>query len=607
MSVPLLSLREISVAFGGKPLFEDLTLHISAGDRVCLVGKNGAGKSTLLKIIADEVEVDRGERFVQPGVTIGYLPQTIEANPEQTIYDYVLQDIPKEEEEQLYLADIVLGPLELVGNQLMGALSGGQERRVALARALLQKPDILLLDEPTNHLDIEVIQWLETYLARFRGGLVCISHDRAFLSNWSDRIFWLVNYSVLTHTKGYSDFERWSEEILEHQAQSLSKLGKKVDTENSWLQQGVSARRKRNQRRLKELFQLRDSLKQAHHQFKKTTQKLKFDDLSTDYGSRLVVRCKGLTKSFTREGKQVPIVNDFSFRVLKGERIGIIGKNGTGKTTFLNMLLGREEADSGLIKLSKSIETSYVDQKRSSLNPDFTLWKTLCPTGGDTVFIGKKKSRHVVSYLKDFMFTPEQVKGPVAMLSGGEANRLLLARELVSPGNLLILDEPTNDLDMDTLDMLQEALATYQGTLFIVSHDRDFLDRTVTRLLVFEGDGKIGDYAGGYSDYLTQRKHEVPTKEKAKEVKTEKLEQEQAKPKKLSYHHERELKMLPEKIEALGVEMKALETKMMDADFYHKDADGFHEASNRLGEIRMELQRAEDRWLELSMMKESKG
>lgn len=606
MSTPLFYLKDAMVTFGGAPIFTGLDLQIMEGDKICLVGRNGSGKSTLMKLITGQLEVDSGERFVQPGTRIGHLAQAITPKVGQTVRDFVLSGLHHntDYDNNTYLADRVLLPLDLEADAHMDKLSGGKLRRAGLAQALISEPDILLLDEPTNHLDLTGIEWLEDFLKTYRGGLLCISHDRAFLRNISRKTFWLDRGAVRTNPRGYEDFERWSEEIIEQEERTLQKMGKKLEAENDWLRYGVSARRKRNQRRLKDLFTLRSTLRAEKSRHKTLSDGIRLPPLTPELGSKLVLEMKDVAKSF---GDKL-IIRNFTTRVLRGERIGVIGPNGSGKTTFLRMVLKHLEPDSGNVRLGKNLDISYFDQKREILNPSETLWETLCPQGGDTIEVGGVP-RHIVAYLKDFMFTSTQARSPVSTLSGGEANRLLLAKQLANPGNFLILDEPTNDLDMDTLDMLQEILSEFEGTLFIVSHDRDFLDRLVSRSIVFEGNGLVREYVGGYSDYMAQRQEEEQAIRKASAP--AKREGAAAVPEKnttkLSYKLKHELEKLPERIEQLTLDIEELEVTLADVSLYSSDPETFHRASSDLERKKAELAQAEDRWLELEEMQQGFG
>lgn len=610
MAFPLLYIKDAHITFGGKPLFTGISLQIMQGDKICLVGRNGSGKSTLLKVISDELELDSGERFIQPGIRIGYLPQQVMYKPGQLVQDYVLEGLEshntQEEIDNRYHADRVIIPLNLKPHAPMEKLSGGKLRRAGLARALVSNPDILLLDEPTNHLDLSAIEWLEGYLRQYKGGVVCISHDRAFLQNISSKTFWLDRGGLRTSDKGYQHFEAWSEEVMDSEQKSLERMGKKLEAENHWLAYGVTARRKRNQRRLGELIALRSKLKGDQSHFRSLNATIKLPPLGPDMSSKLVVEVKELSKSFTDVDPPKCMIQNFSTRIMRQDRIGIIGRNGAGKTTFLRLLLGELQPSSGHIRLGKNLTITYFDQKRASLDPTKTLWQTMCPENGDTVMV-RGEPRHVVGYLKDFLFDADQVRSPVGTLSGGECNRLLLAKELANPGNFLILDEPTNDLDMDSLDVLQEVLSDYQGTLIIVSHDRDFIDRLVTKTIVFEGNGVVEEYIGGYSDYLAQKKAQITALKPAKSTSAPKqstADQPLPSSTKMSYKYKRELELLPTKIESLETEISSLEATLADTNLYTQNIDRFHEASTRLMQKKSELQHAEERWLELEEMRE---
>lgn len=607
MNLPLFFLKDIFVTFGGTPLFSDISLQIMEGDRVCLVGRNGSGKSTLMKVVQGIQELDGGERFTRPGVRIGYLPQNVIPIHGQKLQDFVLEGLPEEErtDENRYRADMVLSPLGLKPDKYMETLSGGKLRRAGLAQALVADPDILLLDEPTNHLDLNAIEWLEGYLQReFKGGLVCISHDRTFLTNISNKTFWLDRGQLRVNQKGYQDFERWSEEVMNDEEKRLERLGKKLEVENQWLAFGVTARRKRNQRRLGELFALRSKLKEERTGNAGLTSTIKLAPLTPELGSKMVLEMDGVCKTLDQRPPPKKVLHNFSTRILRKERIGVIGRNGAGKSTFLKLIVGQLEPDTGRIRRGKNLEITYFDQRREELKPNDTLWETLCPQGGDSVWVNGAQ-RHVVSYLKDFLFDAKQVKSPVGTLSGGECNRLLLAKKLANPGNLLILDEPTNDLDMDSLDVLQDVLSDYEGTLIIVSHDRDFLDRLVERTLVFEGEGVVEAYIGGYSDYLAQKKESAKTEKAKKTPAQAKVETmaEKKPPAKLSYKFQRELELLPGQIDTLMGEIDLLEASMADSSFYARDPEGFQKASNGLAEKKRQLHEAEERWLELEEMR----
>jgi len=600
----LISLEDISLNFGGKPLFEGLRMHIGEGDKICLVGKNGAGKTTLMRLIMGNLEVDSGQRFCLPGLTIGYLAQTVEHNADDNVHQFVMSglEVGEQTEDKHHLADMVITPLDLTPEALMGTLSGGQLRRAALARALIAEPDVLLLDEPTNHLDLAAIEWLEQYLAMYRGALVCVSHDRAFLAAISRKVFWIDRGMIRTCPDGYRNFEAWAEQIVEQEARELQNMQKKLAAEVDWTQGGVTGRRKRNQRRLSELYRLREKLKSDKAAYNQRMSAIDVEKLTPTQASKIIVEFKHVDKAFNADDRTIPILKDFNLRIVRGDRIGILGKNGSGKSTFIKLLIGELEPDAGRIVRGKTIDIAYFDQNRVQLNPNKTLWDTLCPNGGDYVFLGAGQDRpqHVCGYLKDFLFDPRMARDRVSTLSGGQQNRLMLAKLLTNPGNVLILDEPTNDLDMDTLDMLQELLAEYQGTLLVVSHDRDFLDRTVTEVLAFEGNTVIEGHMGGYSDYHAAKKKALPAAPKKSSEKYASASLPPEAPKvKMSGKQKHELEKLPARITALEQEVAALKETLLDTNLYTNDHEKFDTVTRRFAKAQHELEVAESRWLEL--------
>jgi ATP-binding cassette subfamily F protein uup len=601
---PLISLKDTTLSFGGQPLFSGLDLSLARGERACLVGRNGSGKSTLLKVLAGTQDTDTGERVMQSGARIAYLPQDPDLPKEQTVRSFISAGLPPGEKDELHKVDSMLALLELSGAAALGTLSGGEGRRVALARALVNAPDVLLLDEPTNHLDLPTIQWLESELARYRGALLIISHDRTFLKATSNTVIWLDRGKTHKLNKGYDAFDDWAEKLREEEAQELYRLGKKIEQEEHWLHRGVTARRKRNMGRLSKLQELRG---QKQEMLANQQGQLTMAAAEANKSGKAVIEVKNLNKVYqTPEGAPLPIINDFSTRILRGDRIGIVGRNGAGKTSLVNLLLGRLAPDRGAVKLGSNLEIKLFDQRRESLDFTATLWETLCPGGGDMLMVGGRQ-KHVVSYLKDFLFSEAQVKQPVGSLSGGEKNRLLLARILAQPSNLLVLDEPTNDLDMDTLDLLLEVLDDYQGTLLLVSHDRDFLDRLCTSVILLDGQGNAQEYPGGFSDALHQAGG-LPGARPRRQAAKEKVA---AKPRakgpsgKLSYKDQRELDNLPKVMEQLGNEIARLEKTLAAPNFYAKDPAGFQQASDRLTAAQAELESGEERWLELEERRES--
>lgn len=609
------------VRFGKNPLFEGLELHIHHGDRVCLVGRNGAGKTTLMQIISAARELDEGKRFVEPGIRIGYLEQDIKIDERLTVYAFLHAALPRDKqgEEYGYLIDQITGPLEIDPQAIIGELSGGQKRRAGLARALLEEPDILLLDEPTNHLDIYGIEWLEDYLKSYRGALLCISHDKTFLANMSNKIFWLDRGRIRVCPQGFAAYDEWSQALLDHEARELERRQKLVAQEVAWASQGVRARRKRNMRRLDAMHDARAALKKDQHQYNQTLRKIELEPPSPSVATRIVAEFIKVTQQFGEGDGAKTILDGFGLRIMRGDRIGIVGRNGSGKSTFLRLLTGDLEPNTGKVKRAVNLRISYFDQHRSDLKDDNSLWKTLCPQGGDYVDVNGKP-RHVCGYLKDFMFDPKIARDSVATLSGGQKNRLMLAKILSNPGDVLILDEPTNDLDMDTLDMLEELLANYKGTLFVVSHDRDFLDQTVSTMLVFEGDGEIHRVIGGYQDYIREYHPEralkeekaaaklvaaKPVKEKAAKSSSSKVAIPVASPPairsstKISFKLRHEHEQLPRQIADYEARITELMAQLGDPDFYLRNPEGFDKASRELARLQPLLDKAEMRWLEL--------
>jgi ABC transport system ATP-binding/permease protein len=592
---PLVALRDAGIGFGGRPTFTGVSLAIGGGERVCLVGRNGSGKSTLLKALGGLIELDGGERFVQPGTRIAYMPQVPEFDAAMTVGDFVATGLPPATEatNRDYLVAATLDEVELPGDRLLANLSGGETRRVSLAQILVGDPDILLLDEPTNHLDIPAVEWLEERLFGHRAGLLLISHDRTFLKRLSRRTLWLDRGSLRELDKGYDSFEEWSEGILAAEEAAEARADKRIAAETIWSRQGISARRKRNQGRLRNLEKMRNERAQriAH----KTA---KLGNVASEAGGRLVAELDHVAKAF---GDKI-IARDFSTRVLRGDRVGLIGRNGAGKSTLLGILAGTIEPDSGVARHGTNLTLAIFDQLRQSLDPESTPWATLTDGGGDTLAV-QGRTRHVASYLKDFLFEERQFKAKINSLSGGERNRLLLAKVLAKTSNLLILDEPTNDLDMETLDLLEELLADYEGTLLLVSHDRDFLDRLVTSIIAVEGDGIVHEYVGGYTDYLRQRRAPLAPKRpvEARSVETTSAPEAQRNraASKLSFKDQRELDGLPARIAKLEAEKAEIENLLADPAGA-ADAARLKAGMVRHGELVAELAAAEERWLALA-------
>lgn len=594
---PIFYIKEGNLGFADKIVLSDLELYISSGDRVCLVGKNGCGKSSLMKIIEGEYELDSGELFQDSTTTIGYLKQDMKSLPDCNIYNLVLSEF-KDQESNKYHADIILEQLEIDGMLELKNCSGGQVRRAYLAKALVSRPDILLLDEPTNHLDIQAIEWLEEYIKLYDGAVVCISHDRTFQENITNKVWWIDRGILRKSTKGFKYYDEWREEIIASEEALLRKMNRKLEAEKGWLNTGVTARRKRNQKRLANLHRLRESLRTHQSHLHQAKARLQIELAGETNKTKFIIEAENISYSFP--GKK--LFDNFAFKVKKGEKIGVIGPNGVGKSTLIRLLTKELEPTLGKVKHGVNIDITYFDQHRSDLNPQHSLKQTLCPEGGDQVFL-KNSTMHVAGYLKRFMFDPKILDNKVATLSGGEANRLLLAKALINPGNFFILDEPTNDLDMDSLEMLLEILADYNGTLIIVSHDRDFLERLVTRTLVFTSD-KIIDLYGGYDDYLKYYKKEQKEPKKQKVKPTSISVEKTTNSKKLSYKYVRLLEVLPGEIEDLEKKIENTEKQLAEVDLYNSNIQKFNELTEMLLFFRTELEKKLERWVEVESMKE---
>jgi ATP-binding cassette subfamily F protein uup len=601
MAPPLLQLRDIHLTFGGKPLLEGAELSVAPGERLALVGRNGAGKSTFLKIAAGLVEPDRGERFLQPSVTVRYLPQEPDLSGHETILSFVEAGLAPGDDP--HRARYLLETLGLTGEEGTARLSGGERRRAALARVLAPEPDILLLDEPTNHLDIAAIESLEASLKASRSAIVLISHDRRFLENLSRATVWLDRGIARRLDQGFGAFEAWRDQVFEEEEREQHKLDRKIVNEEHWVRYGVTARRKRNVRRMAELRDLRAERRRNAQNRRAGNVKLTVQEARAS-GQEIVV-AKDIAKSFGDRA----IVRDFSLTIERGDRIGFVGPNGAGKTTLLGLLTGTLAPDGGTIKLGTNLELATLDQTRASLNPEATVADTLTDGRGDTVIVAGV-ARHVVGYMKDFLFTPEQTRAPVKALSGGERGRLVLARALARPSNVLVLDEPTNDLDLETLDLLQEMLTDYPGTLLLVSHDRDFLDRIATSVVAFEGEGRWQEYAGGYSDMVAQRGFGVTALGVAKPAapaapRVPRPEPERAKARqKLTFADQHALRTLPAQIEKLTAEIARLEASLTDPELYRRDPKKFASTGETLEKLRTQLSDAESEWLRIEMLRE---
>jgi len=595
---PLIQLSDVALTFGSTPLLDGVDLSVSAGERVGLVGRNGSGKSTLLKIAAGLIEPDRGSRFVQPGACVRYLAQEPDLSRYATTLAYVEAGLnPSDDPHQ---ARYLLAQLGLTGTEDPAHLSGGEARRAALAHVLAPAPDILLLDEPTNHLDLPAIEWLEATLAASRSALVLISHDRRFLENLTRTTVWLDRGKARRIELGFSAFEAWRDETLAEEEMQQHKLDRKIVAEEHWVRYGVTARRKRNVRRMAELAALR----QRRREHRAAAGKATIEAAQAEKSGALVIDAKAISKTFGAR----KIVDKFSMRVMRGDRIGIVGPNGSGKTTLVNLLTGQLAPDEGEVKLGARIEMATLEQSRDSLNPDWTLREALTGGRGDHVDVGGR-SRHVIAYMKDFLFEAEQARTPLSVLSGGERGRLMLARALAKPSNVLVLDEPTNDLDMETLDVLEEILGDYAGTVLLISHDRDFLDRVVHAVVAPEGDGRWTEYAGGYTDMLAQR-GAAPAGRAASKTRTPDkapsgpAQAAKGAKRRLSFHEKHALKTLPAEIARLHEHVRSLQGALDDPGLYARDPKAFTQTSVRLAAVQAELAAAEERWLELEILRE---
>ena len=595
MAPPVLPLRDIELSFGTTPLLEGAEMAVMTGDRLCLVGRNGSGKSTFLKIAAGLIDIDGGERFIQPGTTVRYLAQEPDLSNFETTLEYAESGLAPGDDT--WRAQYLLQQLGLTGDEDPKVLSGGEARRCALAQAMAPEPDILLLDEPTNHLDLPAIEWLESELKGLKSAIVMISHDRSFLNALSTSTVWLDRGMARRMDRGFEHFENWRDEVLEQEQLERHKLDRKIVREEHWITYGVTARRKRNQGRLRELANLRQTRKDQ----RQATGNVKITVTEGDVSGKRVAEAKNISKTW--DGP--PVVRDLSLRIQRGDRLGIVGPNGAGKTTLLKMMTGALAPDTGEVKLGTTLQMVTLDQRRDTLKPEWSLQDALTGGVGDLVEVNGQ-SRHVMSYMKDFLFAPEQARTVVSALSGGERGRLLLAMALAKPSNLLILDEPTNDLDLETLDLLQEMLANYPGTALIVSHDRDFLDRVATSILVFEGDGNWIEYAGGYNDMLAQRKASVMSgqessqKSRSNKSATAKLKP----PSRMTFKDKHALETLPDKMAEIQVAIADLQSTLADPDMFARNPDKFDGAVKGLQVAQAELEAAEERWLELEMIRE---
>ncbi len=591
---PILSWEGLGLQQGGRWLFTDLDLHIGPRDRLALIGRNGAGKTTLFKLIANQIEADKGKRSIQPGTKVVMLEQEPDFTPFETLMDFALAG---PEAPQRHEVEAIAGQLGIDMSRPAATASGGERRRAGIARGLAMDPDLLLLDEPTNHLDLAAIDWLEGWLGRYKGAFLVISHDRTFLKRLTRATLWLDRGSLRRKEVGFGGYEAWEEAVYAEEARAAEKLDARLKLEAHWLERGVTARRKRNMGRLEALHRMR--AQRAAMIGKAGTSKLALES-DSEIRTKSVIVAENVTKRF---GERT-IIRNFSLRIQRGDRIGVVGANGAGKTTLLKLLTGELEPDEGTVTLAKTLQGVMIDQQRSLLSPDKKVRDVLAE-GGDWLDV-RGVRKHVQAYLKDFLFEPSLVDAPIASLSGGERSRLLLAREFARKSNLLVLDEPTNDLDLETLDLLQEVIADYDGTVLIVSHDRDFLDRTVTVTLGLDGSGTVDIVAGGYEDWEAKRKKPAVAAEKktAKAVAAPPATPPPPRPGKLSYKDQRDYDLLPARIEELDAEIAKGEHTLADPDLYSRDPAKFARYTELLDKLRTEKEAAEERWLALAEMVE---
>ena len=601
-SAPLLQLSDIALTFGGAPLFEGLDALVQHGDRLALVGRNGSGKSTLLKVMAGLIEPDRGTRTVPSQVAVGYMDQDPDLSAFATLGDFAASGLPSEE---AYRIDIEAEGLKLDLAVAVAQASGGERRRAALVKLLAEAPDLMLLDEPTNHLDIAAISWLEARLRTGRQAFVMISHDRAFLTALTRGTLWIDRGVVRRRDKGFLGFEEWRDRVWAEEDEARHKLNRKIEAEARWAVEGISARRKRNQGRVRALQALR--AERAAMRARPDRAALELESGSSS--GRLVIEAKDLTKSWGDS----PVVRGLDLRILRGDRIALVGPNGAGKTTLLKLLTGEIAPDVGTVRHGTNLELAVFDQTRAALDPDRSLWDSLtvsdelAVSGRNDQVMVRGTPRHVVGYLKDFLFDEQQARGPVRALSGGEKARLLLARIMARQSNLLVLDEPTNDLDVETLDLLQDVLAAYDGTVLLVSHDRDFLDRVATTTLAFEGGGRVVAYAGGWSDYLSQRTEvaepcagpQTPRSAARRQVGEREITTSEER-RGLSFTERHRFDALPDEIARLEAEISKLETLLSDPELFGREPETFRKASEALVSRQSRLEAAEEDWLLLS-------
>ena len=601
MNQLIFSLKEGSISYHKNEIFKELDLNIHRKDFIALVGKNGAGKSTLMNVISGQHEIDLGEIWSIDNIAVNYFNQNYKLqNENNTVEKEILSAITNQDD--IYEIDIFCNNLSLDKNSLIKNLSGGQKRRVGLIKTLIKPSDLLLLDEPTNHLDLDTIVWLENYLKKLDSAILCVSHDRQFLKNFTNKILWIDRSRVKVNNSGYSDFENWSNTLLSQEERELQNRKQFVNLEVNWANKGVKARVKRNTRRLEQAKELKDNLDKDISEFKKATRKIEINQIfENSKNFKHVAEFHNAEFYFGTEDKNL-ILKNFSLKISKKDRIGLLGSNGSGKSTFLKILLNELHLKSGTLKLRKELEFSYFDQLRNDLKDNLPIKKILVPSGGDYLKT-QGKERHVCSYLKDFHFDPSKANDPVGSLSGGMKNRLLLSKVLSNPKSGLILDEPTNDLDIDTLDLVESILSGYNGTLVVVSHNRDFLDKLVNKILFFKGNGEVVLFNGGYHDFLNNKDLLINDSDDSLKIdhKAEKYKKNSSKvtKKKLTFKLQYELNNLPKQIDLLKEQIDHFEKILEAPDLYKKDYDLFITSSEKLGSLQLELETKEQRWLEL--------
>ena len=594
----LFSLREVEIKFGKKVIFQDLNLNLHKGDMIALVGKNGVGKTTLMKTIYGDQDLDAGELWNYPGLKVGYFNQKFEKLDNKTIEEN-FSDLLNEQNK--HFVDIFCNKLNLDKFANVEDLSGGQKRKVYLIRSLLKDSDVLLLDEPTNHLDLQCIEWLESYLRNLNKTIICVSHDRTFLSNFTNKVFWIDRGKLRVSPRGFKDFDKWSEELLDQEYRELRNRKQFVNIELEWANKGVKARVKRNEKRLKRAKELKAQLEKDEASYRSAIKSLRpqVSKKSTDQ-SKFIAELQEVFVKYPNQSEFV--FKNLSIKISKNDRIGLLGNNGSGKSTFLRTILNEIKISKGKIKLKKNLEFSYFDQMRNDLNGRKSIKDILVPSGGDYLKV-QGRDRHVCSYVKDFQFDPKNVNHTIQTLSGGEQNRLLLAKVLANPKTGLILDEPTNDLDLETLDLLTEMLSNYNGTLLIVSHDRDFLDQTVNKILHFKEDGNVSLFFGGYSDFLKSENQQVAKNKETKKSYSENNKVKSSKAK-LSYKFQYELEQLPNQIKNIQQELEDIKNELKDTNLYLENYERYQEITSKMEVLNSDLNTKENRWYELIKMEE---